>query len=180
MLKKGGFGQINRGKGKIVAMSWMQKFDDWMIDKVASPVAHKVEAETGVTNFGFANYVLVIWPATAGATALSKQSARWWVLAGLVLIVAAARYFWVVWLERKSQRSGMFANVERLTHRWWRNWQTFLVMFGVVSSTLLLSVSLSDLGTLAIWVHLYLSACNRPPPQEVKQPLFAQPATQGN
>lgn len=157
-------------------MSWLQKMDDALIDKVANPIAHKIEHATGVSNFTLAAFVLVIWPAAAGADALSKQTATSWFICAMAVMISSARYAILAMLERQSRRKTALGNDDRLWSRFWRKCQTILLLLAFLPLNLLLwKINMADVGMWAVWVHLYFAACDRAPPKPVREPLFARP-----
>lgn len=156
-------------------MSWLQTLDDALIDKVANPIAHKIEHATGISNFTLALFVLLIWPATAGAAALNKQTATEWIMCALTVLVSASRYAFLTMLDRRTRRNAL-GNEDRLWSWWWRKAETILILCCLPFNLLLWRISLADIGMWAVWVHLYFAACDRPPPQQVREPLFARPA----
>jgi hypothetical protein len=148
-------------------MSIFAKADRWLIEKLFEPIAHRVERETGVTNFALANALLVLWPATTGALAMKYQSTGWWFLAAGVLLISAVRYLWVVYLANTA--GSRTANIDKLASFGWRVMQSANAVVFVSASLLLFSLSLSELGTIALWASLYFAACDRPPPQRQEQ-----------
>lgn len=153
------------------------RLDDWLIKRF-EPVAHWVAQSTGVSNFTVAMALLAVWPAIAGADALAKQTATEWVMAGLVLIVATARYGILAVLERRRSRSASMPFEERYASYWWRCLENVLLAI-IVTLALLrplietFPLNINDIGTLAIWAHLYFAACSQPPPKKWRQPKLA-------
>lgn len=156
-------------------MSWLQKMDDALIDKIANPIAHKIEHATGVSNFTLAAFVLVIWPAAAGADALNRQRAIDWFICAMAVLASAGRYAFLALLERRSRRKSALGNEDRLWSRFWRKGETVLILCILPFNILAWKISLADIGMWAVWVHLYFAACDRAPPKQVREPLFARP-----
>ena len=156
------------------------RLDDWLIKRF-EPVAHWIAHNTGISNYTVAMALLVIWPATVGADAIAKQTPFYWVLAGLGLIVASARYVWLLQSERQRTRNATALNTERIACYWWRSVENVLIVLTVVMGLMRLLINkapftMIDVGIMAVWAHLYFAACSQPPPNEWRQPKLA---TQG-
>lgn len=166
-------------------MGALHRLDEWLIDKAVAPVAHKIEHATGINNFVLANYLLGGMVAADAVRALNEQTAVNWFVCAAGVLIAAVRYVWVIFLERRIKKSGLLRNDERVLAQTWRIMQS-LVMFIFYGPVLLFwsfgsGVSiLSFCGCLSMWLHLYLAACDRPPPQQVREPVFGKLATGTN
>ncbi len=109
------------------------RLDTWLIEKAFEPVAHRIEHGLGFSNYMLAMALLVVWPATVGATAIADQSALGWTLAAMSLGVGSVRYLWLAAVERRRQSArSMTVNEERICCFAWRMLENGMVAIGIL------------------------------------------------
>lgn len=145
-------------------MNPLVAIDRWLIEKIFEPFTFRFEALTGVNNFALARYILVIWPAAAGAYALG-ETARPVVnfASAIVALTTSTVEFFNLQMQERMTKSGL-ANMERfglwwILHRWIWN-----VLF--ITAWLHPGVpAIFAIGLSGYWFQGYLRACNRMPPK---------------
>lgn len=149
-----------------MSKDFWQVTDRWLVERVFEPAAWRVAQWAGVTSTVIARALLGVW--TAGALAYAWHTLHVWhcIMAGLCVAITPVRLWTLTQIERATERS-RGANPEK--HRPFMVYFRFLLCAMFVGAAAgvatVADVSALDVGNASYLLHLYVSACDRPPPE---------------
>ena len=161
-------------------MGWLANTDRWLIETVTEPCAHFIERETGVTNFTVARFCLITVGAVDTVRVYQEPLTTFrWVGLTATLAMIAARFINIVITERALMRRQLFVNDEKHGVIRIARLLNLVLLAPLLAVQLVAALFGSIDGHSMVWnvaclAHFYFSACDRPPPQEVREPLFAR------
>lgn len=150
--------------------------DRWIIERIAEPAAWRLSR--WLSPFSVARLLLVTF--VAGWIAQSMSGGVINVTVAVAVVMFAPLRMWVLGrLENNVTKSGL--NEER-----WMDWLAALRCLLMVSNAMGLllaaltwTVTPMEVANLSYLLHLYFSACNRPPPQPQTYSRLATEGAQG-
>lgn len=158
--------------------------DELVFERVFEPLAHWLEAHTGINNFTLARYALAPWAAAIVQDAIVKPSPTAITLATLAALCSGLAWWQVTQLEREARCAGT-ASYAR--HSRYFTFCRYLFL-GLSVGQILFVVLPLDVTQLhrairefSFLCHLYFMACAPMPPsyrETVKTP-HGQPVPQG-
>ncbi len=165
------------------------RLDQRLIEHVFEPAAGRLETWTGVSNFTAARFCVVAYAASVVGEALIDRSSMlrsiWIALAALSPLYVAGSFMTIAQCERDTGR-GLRNSEKILGYRIAERYSQLsicallwfhLVLIGAIDSWR--GITPFDLGIWLYWAHLWLRACDHPPPQEEKEPMFLRHALEG-
>ncbi len=146
----------------------MRNPDQWLLETVFEPVAHRIEAHTGINNFALSRYSLMLFVWYVALYTYRSPAPATIVSTILMLGVIGIAAWFTLRMERQSeQRGNAFINPQR------DGWSTFWLHYILGCMTADVGrVFFLDwfeegpraIGTLGVLLHMYFLACNRMPP----------------
>ena len=148
----------------------MGRLDRWLIERVFEPAAWEA-SRWGVEPFNIARFLVVASLAGTITEAMWDRTVLYVTIAAGASVVTILRVWWLSRIERQVMRRGL-ANPEK--------YQAFdialrsvLVLvngLSVLLIVLLWQIKPIEVGNICFVLHLYFSACDRPPPVEQRAP----------
>jgi hypothetical protein len=167
-------------------LKWPQRLDRWLIESVSEPLVWWLERRNIVSSWNVARFLIVVCVAGGLALAWQANNLLSWGLAGLYVLFAPLR---VYTMRQVEAMSGQGANPEKYhgVAMFWRLWMVFAQVMPVLLSFVevrheanaVLPEYAVNILTVVNWsflIHLYVSACDRPPPEPVHVPDAAPEA----
>lgn len=143
--------------------------DSWIIETIFEPIAHRVEAWTGVNNFTLSRFSLTGWLAAAGVNAIQSPGPFYYTLLGIAILVCAANAWIATMHEKLAKRAGTAppARHDRASILFRYFW------LGFVASDFVVAFTGSGwhrlLGSVGLGAHMYFLCCSPMPPSYKQQ-----------
>ena len=151
----------------------MRRLDRWLIERAFEP-ASALALRWGVEPSTVTRFLLITYLA-GNITQAINDGSRWrWTYSAIAIPVVALRMWYLARIERMIRRG---ANPEKhgLAEIALRMVLLWLACASAILCMLLAKVAPSDVGFFAALLHFYFSACDRPPPQEQREPANVAP-----
>jgi hypothetical protein len=140
--------------------------DRWLIERVFEPATWRLQ-RWGISSWQAARVLLAVW--LAGYAAQALGDGLWTALTALVALLFPFRLLAISELERSVGRGTANPEKHRAFDILVRAVLVAAIAIGAIATIALWRVMPVDIANAAYLMHLYLCACERPPPAEQEQ-----------